>query len=65
MFDGEEPVTDFTIPLSFPDPSNPGQDSWKARVIILNHHANFKFQLGQDFKNSNEDIELLKTYFVY
>ena len=65
MFQSEEPVTDFAIELNFPDPSNPGQDSWKTKVIVLKHHADLRFKPGDNFKYFKEDIELLKTYSVY
>ena len=34
MFQGEEPIAEFAINIHFPDPTNPGQDSWKSKVII-------------------------------
>ena len=33
--------------------------------MILNHHIDYKFQPGDNFKYSNEDIELLKTYYIH
>lgn len=51
--------------MNFPDPSNPGKDSWKTKIIFMKHHDDYKFQAGDSFKYSNEDIELLKTYSVY
>ena len=65
MFDGKESVTEFIIHLHFPSPSNPDQNSQKTKNIVLKHHVDYKFQPGENFKDSNEDIELLKTYSVY
>ena len=65
IFEGEDSVARFTINLNFPDPINQGQDSWKTKVIILKYHETYKFQPGDNFKYSNEDIKLLRTYSVY
>ena len=43
MFDSEESAAEFTIHLYSLDPSNPGQDSWKIKVLILKQNANCKF----------------------
>ena len=65
MFQDKDPVARFTTHLNFPDPSNPGHDTWKTKVIMSKYHADFKFKPGENFKYSNEDIELLKTYSAY
>ena len=65
IFEGEDSVAELSINLNFPDPINQGQDSWKTKVIILKYHETYKFQPGDNFKYSNEDIELLKVYSMY
>ena len=65
IFEGEDSVAELSINLNFPDPINQGQDSWKTKVIILKYHETYKFQPGDNFKYSNEDIKLLRTYSVY
>ena len=58
-------VAKSTISLNFIDLSNPGQDSWRTKDIILKHHDDFKFQLGQTFNIATKNKEFLKTYAIY